>query len=104
LLAVDDPVVEGIAAVDPAVPLGGEPVMAPEPVAPGDVAVPEGVDPVVLPVDGAGAGAGLGAGATAGVFDVVTGGVVSRLSQADKPSASTILQIPNVNERMMGLL
>lgn len=107
MLAVgEESVVEGIPEGVPAVPLDDEPVVALDPVVPGDVAIPEVVEPVapvVGAVDGmgAGAGAGLGVGATAGVFDVVTGGVVSRLSQADKPSTSPILQIPIVNVRMI---
>jgi len=105
LLAVgEESVVEGIPDDVPVVPLGDEPVVALEPDVPGDAAIPEVVEPVVLPVVGAvdGAGAGLGVGATAGVFDVVTGGVVSRLSQADKPNTSPILQIPIANVRMIG--
>ncbi|MEJ7667201.1 MAG: hypothetical protein WKH97_00360 [Casimicrobiaceae bacterium] len=108
MLAVgEESVVEGIPDDVPVVPLGDEPVVALEPDVPGDAAIPEVVEPVELPIGpvvGAadGAGAGLGVGATAGVFDVVTGGVVSRLSQADKPNTSPILQIPIVNVRMIG--
>jgi len=105
LLAVgEELVVAGIPEGVPAVPIDDEPVVALGSVVPGDVAIPEVVEPVALPVAGAvdGPGAGLGVGATAGVFDVVTGGVVSRLSQADKPSTSPTLQIPIVNVRMIG--
>lgn len=53
--------VEGIPEDVPAVPLGGEPVVALEPDVPGDVAIPEVVEPVVLPVVGAVDGTGEGA-------------------------------------------
>jgi len=100
LLAVEESVEAGIPGDIPDAPLGDEPVVVPDPVVPGDAAIPEVVEPVVLLVVGDGVGAGLGVGATAGVFDVVTGGVVSRLSQADKPSTNPTLQTTIVNVRM----